>query len=464
MSDGETGMRAGEPATGGSGTTDGRADGIAVADAAPVGDGGPGIDEERVAALAGERLDWRFKAVPASAHGQTVAGFLAGAPVLDDLGTPLMTLDAGALEHNLHAMARWCAAAGVDLAPHGKTTMAPALWQRQLAAGARGITLANLAQLRVARAFGVRRVHLANAVLDAHGLRWIATELDRDPAFSLTCWVDSVRAVELMARALDGVPGRPLDVCVELGGAGGRTGARTVHEALAVAQAVRATPVLRLVGASGYEGALAHDASPESVAVVEAYLRRLAELHDRLRDANLLDAADTTGDTVVTAGGSAFFDVVARVLAPVTGAGTRVLLRSGAYLIHDDGLYRGTSPSARVPGAPRLRAAMHGWAQVISRPEPGLALLDGGRRDLPYDQDLPEPQLVRGRGALEGARVSALNDQHAFLRGGDVAVGDVVRLGLSHPCTAFDKWSLIPVIDDARADAPRVVDLVRTFF
>lgn len=60
--------------------------------------------------------------------------------------------------------------------------------------------------------------------------------------------------------------------------------------------------------------------------------------------------------------------------------------------------------------------------------------------------------------------MSALNDQHAFLRGGDVAVGDAVCLGLSHPCTAFGKWSLIPVVDDAEAAAPRVVDLVRTFF
>lgn len=429
-----------------------------------VTDDGAGIDEGRVDALAGERLDWRFKAVPASAHGATVAGFLAGRPALDDLGTPLITLDAGALEHNLRVMARWCAGAGVDLAPHGKTTMAPELWRRQLAAGARGITLANLAQLRVARAFGVRRVHLANTVLDPAGLRWIAAELDRDPGFSLTCWTDSVAAVELMARALGGTPGRPIDVCVELGGAGGRTGARTLEEALAVAAAVVATPALRLVGASGYEGALAHDAAPGSLAVVEAYLGRLVELHDRLRDGGLLDAADATGDAVVTAGGSAYFDTVAAVLARVTGAGTRVLLRSGAYLIHDDGFYRGISPFGRAPGGVAFRAAMHGWARVISRPEAALALLDGGKRDFPYDLDPPEPQLVRGRGPLAGARVSALNDQHAFLRGGDVAVGDVVRLGLSHPCTAFDKWSLIPVVDDAEAGVPRVVDLVRTFF
>ncbi|MCO6009844.1 alanine racemase [Actinoallomurus purpureus] len=428
-----------------------------------------GIDSERVAELAAERLDWRFKAVPASAWGTTVAGFVAGGPSLEDFGTPLLTLDESALAHNLRTMAGWCAAVGVDLAPHGKTTMAPALWERQLAAGARAITLANLPQVRVARAFGVRRVHLANTVLDPAGLRWIAAELDRDPDFSLTCWVDSVRAVELIEEALGGGPGlpgaRPIDVCVELGRVGGRTGARTLDEALTVADAVVSAGRLRLVGVSGYEGALAHDAAPESVAAVEAYLRDLLALHDRIRDRGLLDAADETGDAVITAGGSAYFDAVARVLAPASDAGTRVVVRSGAYLIHDDGFYRGISPFARDGAAVPLRSAMHGWARVVSRPEPALALLDGGKRDFPYDEGLPEPQLVRCRGPLPGgAHVSAMNDQHAFLRDAGVSVGDVVRLGLSHPCTAFDKWALIPVVDDAEADRPVVVDLVRTFF
>ncbi|TKA08640.1 alanine racemase [Actinacidiphila oryziradicis] len=409
------------------------------------------IDARRVAALADERLDWRFKAVPAAAHGLTAAEFLAGNPHLDELGTPLLTLDAAALDHNLRTMAAWCAAAGVGLAPHGKTTMAPALWQRQLEAGAEAITLANLSQVRVARAFGVRRIHVANALLDPAGLRWIAGELDADPGLSLTSWADSVRTVELMSAALATAPGsRPLDVCVELGSPGGRTGARTPDEALATARAVHAAPRLRLAGVSGYEGALAHDTAPESIAAVERYLRVLVVLHDRLREEGLL-----TGEAVLTAGGSAYFDTVVRVLAPAATGGTRVLLRSGAYLVHDDGFYRSVSPLAGA--ATPFRSAMHGWARVVSRPEPALALLDCGKRDFPYDEGLPQPQSVPGR-------ITALNDQHAFLRDADAAVGDVVRLGLSHPCTAFDKWTLIPVLDDADADRPNVVDLVRTFF
>jgi D-serine deaminase-like pyridoxal phosphate-dependent protein len=41
-----------------------------------------------------------------------------------------------------------------------------------------------------------------------------------------------------------------------------------------------------------------------------------------------------------------------------------------------------------------------------------------------------------------------------------VAVGSRLEFGISHPCTVFDKWQLIPVLDDDG----RVVDLIRTFF
>lgn len=417
---------------------------------------GMAIDDRAVDALGNERLDWRFKAIPAAADGTTVEEYLRTRPTLDDLGTPLLTLDAGALDHNVRLMASWTRDAGVHLAPHGKTTMAPALWRRQLEAGAWGITLANLPQLRVGRAFGVRTLLLANTLLDPAGLAWLARELERDTEFRFLSWVDDARSVELMDEALRAADAsRPVDVCVELGGPGGRTGVRDDEEAVAVAEAVRKAPTLRLAGVAGYEGALAHDASDEGRAAVDAYLRRMAALHGRL--------AYEVDDPVVTAGGSAFFDQVVDVLAGLDG---QVVLRSGAYIVHDDGFYRSISPFARGAHGERLRSAMHAWARVVSRPEPGLALLDAGRRDLPFDQGLPEPQLVRGEGAapVRNARVTALNDQHAFLRDADVQVGDVVRLGLSHPCTALDKWTLIPVVDDADADNPAVVDLIRTWF
>ncbi|MEU5877154.1 amino acid deaminase [Spirillospora sp. NPDC047279] len=418
---------------------------------------GNGIDDRAVDAQRTERLDWRFKAIPATAHGMTAEEYLGGRPPLDEFGTPLLTLDASALDHNVRLMADWTERAGVRLAPHGKTTMAPALWRRQLDAGAWGVTLANLPQLRVARAFGVRRLLLANALVDPAGLAWIGGQLDTDPDFTFISWVDSVRTAELMDEALRAARvQRAVHVCVELGGPHGRTGARDEETALAVAEAVRKAPSLRLAGLGGYEGALAHDATDEGRAAVDAYLRRLADLHGRL--------PYETDEPIVTAGGSSYFDQVAEVLSGLDGC--EVVLRSGAYIVHDDGFYRQISPFARGADGERFRSAMHGWGRVVSRPEPALALLDTGKRDLPFDEGMPEPQLVCGAGpkAVSGARVTAMNDQHTFLEGGEVAVGDIVRLGLSHPCTAIDKWTLIPVVDDADAERPVVVDLIRTWF
>ncbi|MFD8250558.1 amino acid deaminase [Nocardia sp. NPDC059691] len=432
------------------------------------------IDEAAVAALADRRIGPEHKGMPPAFWGRTVRELRAAAPALDQLETPVLTVDRAALAENITVMAEWVRAAGVRLAPHGKTTMAPQVWADQLAAGSWGITLATIWQTQVARSFGVARVLLANALVDPVGLRWVAAESARDPSFEFYCWADSAETVALMDAHLRTAPeSARIRVLVELGGPHGRTGARTVEQAHAVARAIAGASRLTLAGVGGYEGALAHDRTPTGIRAVRDYLGELARLHREL------DAAGRYhGPAVVTAGGSAYPELALEYLAPLSdergrqGVATTVVLRSGAYVIHDDGFYASMSPLAAPECARPLRSAMHGWARALSRPEPGLALLDAGKRDLPFDEGMPVPQRVAGLrgGALDSdATVSALNDQHAFLRlpGGaatELPIGAVVRLGLSHPCTAFDKWRLIPVIDDADAPSPRVVDLLHTFF
>ncbi len=358
-------------------------------------------------------------------------------------------LRAEALTHNLTAMADWCRDRGVELAPHGKTHMAPQLFARQLDAGACGITAATLSHVRAYRAFGVRDVVLANELVDGAGLRWLAAELDAHPDFSLVCWVDSVRGVELMTAALTAAgAGRAVDVCVEVGMPGGRTGCRGPAAVDEVARAAAASPRLRLVGVAGYEAALGHDIAPDALAGVTGYLQEMRAAAVRL--APLFD----TDRVIVTAGGSTYFDAVADVLTGdwPSGLAVRTIVRSGAYLTHDDGLYARTSPLRAA-----LLPALQVWAQVVSRPEPGLAVLTMGRRDVSFDQDLPVPL------GLADSVVTKLNDQHAYLRlgaGDSVEVGSWLGFGISHPCTVFDKWQLIPELD---AD-DRVVGLIRTFF
>lgn len=410
------------------------------------------------------------KALPPDAGALTVTEFLATSPRLGDLTTPILALGGPAMAANTRTMAAYCAHHGVALAPHGKTTMAPELWQRQLDAGAWGITVANPAQLAVAREFGVPRVQLANSLVDPHGIA-LAQSMTADGT-ELVSWVDDVRTVERLTQLLD-PSSAPLDVLVELGSPGARTGARGVGHALDVARAAHASPVLRLRGVAGYEGALAHDRSPSSLDLVEAFLDDLKELYTASASEGLFDGEDL----LVTAGGSAYFELVVSHLADLArdgadGPRVTVLLRSGAYIVHDDGFYRGITPFADPAEASAFLPGMHAWARVVSRPEPTLALVDAGKRDLPFDEGLPEPQRAQsGFGSpardLTGATAIAMNDQHTFLRidaEDPLTIGDVVRLGLSHPCTAIDKWRLIPEIDDADAADPAVVGLLRTYF
>ncbi|MEV6083098.1 amino acid deaminase [Streptomyces parvulus] len=424
---------------------------------------------DALARLAEEHVDHRFKGLPPDADGLTVAE-LAGQRrnlFTDGFATPVLALSAERLEHNLALMETYAARHGLAFAPHGKTSMAPQLFRRQIEHGTWGITLAVPHQVRVARAFGIGRIFLANELVDAAALRWIAAELDADQDFRFVCYVDSVRGVELMDAALTGAgAARPVDVVVELAaGEGARTGARTEADCAAVADAVAATRTLRLAGVAGYEGEVP-DADPERV---HAWLRRLVAL------AADFDAAGRFGaggldEIVLSAGGSAWFDAVADVFAEVPGLSLPVLklLRSGAYVSHDDGHYREVTPFNRVPAEGALEPAFRLWTQVVSRPSAEQAFANAGKRDAAYDLDLPFAQVVRpADGGPErpaaGITVSGLSDQHAWLRTtpeAELAVGDWLGLGLSHPCTSFDKWQLIPV---AEADGT-VVDYIRTFF
>ena len=414
-----------------------------------------------------EVVDHRFKGLPPDAAGLTVAELAAERRDLYSGGftTPVLTLSAEAVEHNLLALGRFAIRHGLCFAPHGKTSMAPELFHRQLDHGAWGITVAVPHQARVARAFGVQGIFLANQLVDPAALAWLAAEQDRDPGFRCLSYVDSVRGVELMDAALRAAGAvRPAEVVVEWGVPGGRTGVRTAAQGAEVAEAVGRAGTLRLTGVAGYEGEVP-DPTPASV---RAWLDDLVALAVEFDKAgHFRDAAEI----IVSAGGSAWFDVVAEALdqhALELSRPVRKVLRSGAYVSHDDGRYREVTPFNRVPQEGSLLPAFRLWTQVVSQPEPGLALANAGKRDIAYDLDLPVVQVVRdAAGRIRpgtGLTVARLADQHAFVRGAEGAVmpevGDWLGLGMSHPCTIFEKWQLIPVVSGDGT----VTDYLRTFF
>ncbi len=385
---------------------------------------------------------------------------------LSDLWLPAVTLDETALHHNLDRFARWCAEQGVDLAPHAKTTMAPRLWSEQLERGAWGLTAATVAQARVMRRFGVSRVLIANEVVEPDQLAWLAEALD-EPGFAPLCLVDSAEGVRIMERALAGAV-RPLPVLLELGVEGRRTGVRDLDAALDLARTVAACPQLTLAGVEAFEGVFPQRRDDDSPDRVRTWLDRLYEFARRADAEGLFDGV---AEVVVTAGGSSYPDLVSDALSEPPGLSlpVRRIVRSGCYLTHDDLFMERASPLRSSAADDPLRPALRCYARVLSRPEPGRALLGVGKRDVSFDIDLPVPRALLRDGERipfgHGARVVELNDHHAFLDlSGSAAdtlrVGDVVELGLSHPCTVFDKWPLIPVLDSEG----RVVDAVRTLF
>jgi D-serine dehydratase len=459
-----------------------------------------------------------------------------------DLPFPIAVVRQERLRHNLQWMQTFARAQGVELAPHGKTTLSPQLFQRQLDAGAWGMTLANVTQLQVALAAGAKNCLIANQVFAANDLAQINHLKRRHAGLRIVFLVDSLAqlasieqwhaqtigapvaapvaaplaasvaapvpaavaaaVVGSVAQAL-GQPPQAFEVLLEIGVAHGRTGCREHAQALQLAQRIKASPAVQLVGLECYEGLGATGQSNADLAYAADLMQRVTALALASDAAGLFEA----DEVLLSAGGSAIFDLVSRSLTPKLSKPVRGVLRSGCYITHDQGGYQRYAQAmqprlAALGCGSGLQAALEVWAAVQSTPEPGLAILTVGKRDISYDQEMPSVLRFCKRGSTQQQaapaawKVSALNDQHAYLRTGEtnrdavvagdagsasaadevgsagdagaavdagalaLRVGDLVCLGISHPCTTFDKWRWMPLVDEDG----NVVDALTTCF
>jgi D-serine deaminase-like pyridoxal phosphate-dependent protein len=404
-------------------------------------------------------------------------GYLAGAtparqvPTLgwnllrEDLSLPAAVLYEDRLRHNLRWMQEFASAYHVKLAPHGKTTMAPRLFQRQLDAGAWGITLATATQVRVAYEHGIRRVLMANQLLGPKNVEIVARMLE-DSEFEFFCLVDSVELAEHLGRTLP-KNGRRLNVLLELGVEGGRTGVRNRNALDTVLSALeRQRTRIALCGVEVYEGVLQEESS------IRSFLSNAVEVTAQLARAKRFERAPA----ILSGAGSAWYDVVAEVFAKAEFAQpVEIVLRPGCYLTHDVGVYREAQQRIKLrnPVAHRMESsllpALQLWAYVQSIPEPRKAILGLGKRDAAFDAGLPTPALHFRAGNLkpmptpEGWVLTKMMDQHAYMQiaeGSDLRVGDMIGLDISHPCLTFDKWHFVCLVDSDY----NVIEIVETFF
>ncbi|MDN3559289.1 amino acid deaminase [Vreelandella neptunia] len=372
--------------------------------------------------------------------------------VLSGVSLPAAVVFERPLAHNVAWMQRFAAAHGAHLAPHGKTTMTPALFHRQLQAGAWGITLATAPQCRAAFANGVTRILMANQLVGQANMAIIASLIEQGAAFY--CVVDSHENARQLGRFF-AERSLTLSVLIEIGVEGGRCGCRNQQQILSLAEVIASEPALSLVGLEGYEGVV-HGDNPESG--IRTYAKYLVDVAVELEAAGRF----AEENPIVTASGSAWYDVIAEAFqgAPLQGRFTPVL-RPGCYIVHDHGLYR-EAQSAVLGRRPDLQQglepALEVFAQVQSLPEPGLAIVALGKRDIGHDQLPIALRRFREGGSpsqplpVTGWEVTKIMDQHTFVGlpegAQDVEVGDIVAFGASHPCLTFDKWRQILLVDD----------------
>ena len=385
--------------------------------------------------------------------------------IREDLSLPAAVLYHDRLIHNLRWMQDFIAAYGVRLAPHGKTTMAPRLFEMQLQGGAWGITLATAHQALVAHAHGVRRVLMANELV-GKGNMAIVSHLLQDPEFEFYCLVDSEAQVDRLGAYFSQQRQR-LHVLLELGVMGGRAGIRDDCQLNAVLDALaRWKDAVSLDGVELYEGVLDDEiAIREFLGRAVAVASRLAAARQFQREPFLLSGA-----------GSAWYDMVAEVFSSAGfGDSAEIVLRPGCYLTHDVGSYRKAQERilATNPIAHRMTSglipALHVWAYVQSIPEEERAIIGLGKRDAAFDSGLPVPALhyrpgdQAPRAAPAHWETTKLMDQHAYLKvssGDDIQIGDMIGFDICHPCLTFDKWRALPIVDSEF----NVIEVIQTFF
>lgn len=372
----------------------------------------------------------------------------------EEILLPAAILKEADITNNIRWMQQFAEHYKVKLAPHGKTTMAPWLFQRQMDAGAWGMTLATVPQVCSAANNCVSRVLMANQLVGGEPMRLIADKI-KHHELEFYCLVDSVDNVKQLGEYFSEASVN-LNLLIELGIEGGRCGCRTQEQFQRVLEAINQYDYLQLKGIEFYEGVI-HGQNAE--AEIRSFVSSAAKL--------AIELAPKGEEFILTGAGSAWYDLVAEEFSNAQLPENIVpLLRPGCYIIHDKGIYE--EAQKNVVGRNQyacntlegLNSSLEIWAYILSIPEPGLAVVGMGKRDVAFDAGLPQPEKIVTRdkmgpdciepASLTGATTTAIMDQHSYVRFGEdlnLQVGDMIGFSTSHPCLTFDKWKKVCVTD-----------------
>ena len=380
----------------------------------------------------------------------------------EDVPLPAAVIYEASLQNNLEWMQDFAQEHNIQLAPHGKTTMAPALFKQQIDAGAWGMTLATAEQVVVAYRHGIKQLLMANQLVGDANMHLISEVLD-DPSVEFYCLVDSVENVQRL-NDFYRCRGQCLNVLIEVGSEQGRCGCVDEGTLEAVLSVLKVSNNIKLAGLEFYEGVL------KDAEQIDHFLGRFEAIFNDLSERAVFD----TEQVLVTGAGSAWYDKVSTLFQRLVKPNVLCLIRPGCYLIHDKGLCdRGQQQIlARNTFAnqmkTKLTSSLEVCAYVLSKPSPNRIIVGLGKRDVAFDAGLPIPQWSYRQSwphqkSIVGMQVKNLMDHHTYIdidEETDVKVGDIIGFATSHPCLTLDKWPRLHLVDHEL----NIVDEVRTYF
>ena len=343
----------------------------------------------------------------------------------EEITTPALILDLDVFEENLNRMAAFFKG-DVKLRPHIKTHKCPEIAERQIKAGAIGITCAKLSEAEVMAAHGLDDILIANQVVGCGKPERLALLAQR---VDVTVAVDNKDNIDDLDRVACLV-GSPIGVVIEVNVGNDRCGTRSLEETLDLATYIVSKKGLEFKGVMGYEGHCVFTADrAQRAAECLAANKILVDSAEMLRG---------NGYTVeiVSAGGTGTYDM-SGIYKGITE------VEAGSYVFMD-GCY------SKIMGNDLFKPALWVLATVISKPRPGLALVDAGMKCLTHEFGLPQPRL-------SGATLTGLSEEHGRLEllpeADGLKVGDLVEVWPSHGCTTVNLHDRYCVVKDNKLEA-----------
>lgn len=344
--------------------------------------------------------------------------------------TPALLVDPARLDRNIAAMAHRAQASAVDLRPHFKTHKSVRIAQRQLAAGAVGLTVATVREAEALADAGATSVMVAQPPVGAWRIERL---LDVARRVELRVTVDDLDQALNLDRAADAANvqiGVLWEVDPGLGRCGTAPGAATAAAVAAfVAQAVR----LEFLGLLTFPGHAYAAADLHGVAAVARQER------EAVADTARALAAENLDVPVISCGSTP----TARFMGDQPLATEQ---RPGNYVFND-------MTQVRLGVASMDDCALSVLGTVVSRPSPTRVILDSGSKALAAER---MSSLTTTFGHVLGhpeLRVERLFEEHAILESDtrvNIPVGGRLQVVPNHACTAANLHREMLVVDDGQ--------------